>query len=55
MRFVEHKGVSTRLNAIAAFFATPYALSVALILLDGISGGLESRVIGLAYLSLSVG
>lgn len=39
-------------KAIAVFVATAYALSIALSLVVGLTGGHESRFIGLAYLSM---
>jgi hypothetical protein len=40
------------MKAILAFVATAYALSIALSLVVGLTGGHESRFIGLAYLSM---
>jgi len=40
------------MKAILAFVATAYSLSIALSLVVGLTGGHESRFIGLAYLSM---
>ncbi len=40
------------MNAILAFVATAYALSIALSLIVGLTGGYESALIGLKYLSM---
>jgi hypothetical protein len=47
-----HSEEETAMNGILVFVATAYALSIALSLVIGITGGHESALIGLAYLSM---